>query len=250
MLPGLSSVVVTPLHYLESGRQSVRAYFDMRPELGEIADRSMAACVRLEVRVAQQGSTYSEVQGSGFLIAGGRYVLTSGHSLTNSNPVSIKVTLADGRAFDAKVVQSSFDEFASTNIDLALLRLDTEEELPSLEIGEPRSGDTVFVLGYPGKHGLNQAGLVVSGQAYSNESLKPLITVAVIDGASPIAMSPVAGSVPTGGMSGSPVVNSSGRAVGIFNQVVTTPGRDGVTYSCGASSSLEWWSKISKVVGQ
>jgi len=54
-LPGLSSAVVTPLHYFESGRQSVRNYLVGQPDLSEIAARSMAACVRIEVRITQQG---------------------------------------------------------------------------------------------------------------------------------------------------------------------------------------------------
>ena len=41
-------------------------------------------------------------------------------------------------------------------------------------------------------------------------------------------------------MSGSPILDSSGRAVGIFNQVGTFPEKDGVTYTYEASSSLEW----------
>jgi S1-C subfamily serine protease len=249
-LPSLSSAVVTPLHYFEGGRQSVRDYMLGHPDLSEIAARAMAACVRLEIRVSQQGSSYTEVQGSGFLITDGRYVLTSGHSLTNSSPLSIRVTLADGQSFDAEVVKSNFDEFASTNLDLALLRVDTARALPSLEIGEPRSADTVIVPGYPGKHGVNRAGLIVSGQAYRNAPLQPLVALAVVEGVSPIVLRPLAGSIPTGGMSGSPVIDSSGRAVGIFNQVVTTPEKNGVLYSYGASSSLEWWSEISRIVGR
>ena len=212
--------------------------------------RSMSACVRLEVRIAQQGSSYTEVQGSGFLIAGGQYVLTSGHSLASPTALSIRVTLADGRAFDAEVVQSSFAEFASTNIDLALLRLDTTETLPSLEIAEPQAGSMAIVPGYPGKHGVNEAGFVVAGQAYRDAPLEPLVALATIERVSPIVLRPIAGSIPTGGMSGGPVIDSDGRAVGIFNQVVTTPEKDGVLYSYGASSSLEWWAEISKIVGR
>ncbi|MFT4542067.1 MAG: S1-C subfamily serine protease [Planctomycetota bacterium] len=245
----MSSAVVTPLHYFQGGRQSVREYMVGHPGLSEIAVQSLAACVRLEIRVSQQGSSYTEVQGSGFLIGKGRYVLTSGHSLANSSSLSIRVTLADGQSFDAEVVKSSFDEFASTNLDLALLRLDTVKALPSLEIGEPRSADTVIVPGYPGKHGVNPAGLIVSGQAYRNSPLQPLITLAVLESVSPISLRPLAGSIPTGGVSGSPVIDSRGRAVGIFNQVVTAPEKDGVLYSYGASSSLEWWPEISKIVG-
>lgn len=249
-LPGMPSAVVTPLHYFESGRQSVRDYMAGQPDLSEIAARAMAACVRFEVRIAQQGSSYTEVMGSGFLIANGRYVLTSGHSLAGASPISILVTLADGRSFDAEVVKSSYKEFGSTNLDLALLRLDTADDLPSLEISEPRSGETVIILGYPGKHGVNRDGLVVSGHAYRYDPLDPLVTLAVVESVSPVVLRPLTGSIPTGGMSGSPVIDSNGRAVGIFNQVRTTPEKNGVLYAYGAASSLDWWTEISKIVGR
>ena len=65
------------------------------------ARRSTAACVRIEIRIAVQGSDYTEVQGSGFLI-GRRRVLTSGHSLSQGAPHSIRVTPTKWR-----IIQSS-----------------------------------------------------------------------------------------------------------------------------------------------
>jgi len=248
-MPVTSPSVVTPLHYWESSRQVVGDYLERHPELAQVAERSRAACVRLEVRVAQQGFSYTEVQGSGFLV-GGRYVLTSGHSLVGHTPSSIRVTLEDGRAFDATVVESSFAAFASTNVDLALLKVATDEDLPSLEVGAPTSGEAVIALGYPGKHGVNRAGLVVSGQAYREEPLRPLAAVAVVEDTSPVVLRPVAGSIITGGMSGSPVIDGDGRAIGILNQVSSYPDKDGVRYTYEASSSVEWSETITKLIGR
>lgn len=191
-----------------------------------------------------QGLSYIETQGSGILLGKGRHILTSGHSFDRGSAGGIQVTFVDGRSFSAKVVRSSFDEFGETNADLALLELATGEPLIGLAISHARVGEVVTLVGYPGKHGINSDGQVVHGQAYKNEPLEPLTVVAQVESVSPVVLRVVAGAIPTGGMSGSPVIDVDGRLVGIFNQVASTPERSGVWYELQASSSQEWPTEI------
>ena len=238
-MPGEAPLIITPLHYWETSRQVVREFIEGQDDLQAIVAQSRAACVRLEVRVAHQGSNYTEIQGSGFLVRG-RFVLTSGHSLAGATDAEIRVTLADGRGFDAQIIEASFDEFSSSNADVALLEVMTDEDLPSLPIADPRSGETVLALGYPGKHGVNRAGHVVNGNAYGDAPLQPLAVVAAVEDDSPVVLRPLAGAIITGGMSGSPVIDVRGCAIGILNNVTTYPDVDGVLYTYEASSSLVW----------
>jgi Do/DeqQ family serine protease len=82
--------------------------------------------------------------GSGVLIS------TEGHIVTNNHVVEraseIQVTLADKRQFPAEVVGTD----AST--DLAVIKVDTEETLPSIRLGNSdsvRVGDWVIAVGNP-----------------------------------------------------------------------------------------------------
>jgi serine protease Do len=82
--------------------------------------------------------------GSGVLIDGDRHVLTNEHVISRAS--RIRVTLADGREFDAKLVG------ADPNNDLAVLRVESKETLPwvppatssDIMVGEP-----VIAIGNP-----------------------------------------------------------------------------------------------------
>jgi S1-C subfamily serine protease len=75
--------------------------------------------------------------GSGVIIDGSGHVLTNEHVVSRAD--AIRVTLADGREFEATLVG------ADPNNDLAVLRLETDEKVPSvapgssadLMVGEP-----------------------------------------------------------------------------------------------------------------
>jgi serine protease Do len=74
----------------------------------------------------------------------------SGHVLTNEHVVSradaIRVTLADGREFEATLVG------ADPNNDVAVLRLETDEEVPSVAPGSSADlmvGEPVIAIGNP-----------------------------------------------------------------------------------------------------
>ncbi len=75
--------------------------------------------------------------GSGVLIDSNRHVITNEHVIDQAD--AIRVSLGDGREFEAKVVG------ADPNNDLAVLQVATEEELPWIPPG--RSGD--LMVGEP-----------------------------------------------------------------------------------------------------
>ncbi len=81
--------------------------------------------------------------GSGFIFASDGQILTNAHVVANARRV--KVTLADGRTFDASLVGSEPD------VDIALLRIGADH-LPVAELGRGllRVGQLV-ILDQPGK---------------------------------------------------------------------------------------------------
>ncbi|MDD5199981.1 MAG: trypsin-like peptidase domain-containing protein [Terrimicrobiaceae bacterium] len=83
-------------------------------------------------------------QGSGFVITADGYILTNNHVLEDSTQ-HVKVTLKDGRKFDAQVVG------ADPISDLAVLKIKAAN-LPVVELGDSdrtRVGEFAFALGAP-----------------------------------------------------------------------------------------------------
>jgi len=83
--------------------------------------------------------------GSGVLIDGNRgFILTNAHVLEKT--ATITVTLMDEREFNAQVVGTDPDS------DLAVLRIDSEGQLPAIDMGDSADlmiGETVIAIGNP-----------------------------------------------------------------------------------------------------
>jgi len=83
--------------------------------------------------------------GSGFIISNDGFILTNEHVIDAVNDIAITVTGFD-QPLAAKVVGSDY------NLDLALLKIDTDTELPFLNLGNSdqiRVGNWVIAIGNP-----------------------------------------------------------------------------------------------------
>jgi S1-C subfamily serine protease len=136
--------------------------------------------------------------GSGFIFASDGQILTNAHVVANAQRV--KVTLADGRTFDASLVGSEPD------FDIALLRIGAEH-LPVAELGSGalRVGQLVIAVGNP--YGLNwtvTAGVVSAlDRTLQGQGIQKMTSLIQTD--TPI----------NPGNSGGPLVDSLGRVVGM-----------------------------------
>jgi len=83
--------------------------------------------------------------GSGVIIDGIRgYVLTNAHVIANAG--TVKVIFKDEREYQARIVGADPDS------DLAVLRIDTQESIPAIEMGNSDDlmiGETVIAIGNP-----------------------------------------------------------------------------------------------------
>lgn len=168
----------------------------------EMVEKARVSVV--EVASGRRGS------GAGMIWRGDALVLTNDHVILASRPgrgpgwrrgrgrTSPRVTLRDGRTFDAEVVKRD------GRLDLALLRLtDAPADLSPAIVGDSgalRVGELVFALGHPwGRPGVATAG-VVSGLAQEGRGGADHII-------SDVSLAP--------GNSGGPLLNASGEVVGI-----------------------------------
>jgi serine protease Do len=140
--------------------------------------------------------------GSGFIISPDGYILTNNHVVDGADEV--KVTLADGRDFDATV------EGADKKLDLALLKIKAGGDLPSAPLGDSdgiRVGEWVMAIGNP--FGLEQtvtAGIVsAKGRVIGAGPYDDFIQTDA-------SINP--------GNSGGPLFNAAGEVVGINTAII------------------------------
>ena len=82
--------------------------------------------------------------GSGFIMSSDGYIITNNHVVKKAE--EIEVILEGGKKYTAKIVGTD------PVTDLALLKIDPEEPLPAVEIGDSSTlaiGDWVFAIGNP-----------------------------------------------------------------------------------------------------
>jgi S1-C subfamily serine protease len=189
---------------IDSNEKDAQAFDAYSRSVMAAAERVGPAVLRIDLEHAGRPSShypqpreYGGV-GSGFLFASDGQILTNAHVVANARRV--KVTLADGRTFDASLVGSEPD------VDIALLRIGADH-LPVAELGRGplRVGQLVIAVGNP--YGLNwtvTAGVVSAlGRTLQGPGTRKMTDLIQTD--TPI----------NPGNSGGPLVDSNGRVVGI-----------------------------------
>ena len=155
--------------------------------------------------------------GSGFIIDPSGLIVTNQHVVEKAK--EIRITLDDGRTFDARLRGSD------PKTDLALLEIETEEDLPAVEFGDSdavRVGDWVVAMGNPfGLGGTVTVG-VVSARGRDIGS-GPFDDYLQVD--APINR----------GSSGGPLFDLDGNVVGVNSAIYSpTGGNVGIAFSVPA----------------
>ncbi|MDQ7908842.1 trypsin-like peptidase domain-containing protein [Phytohabitans sp. ZYX-F-186] len=146
------------------------------------------------------------VEGSGVVLSADGLILTNNHVVESAS--GVRVTLSDGRTLDATVVGTD------ATADLAVLRASGTADLTPATLGSSadlRVGDTVLAFGSPlGLEGTVTAGIVSAVDRTIQDGDTNLSGLIQTD-------APV-----NSGSSGGPLVDSSGRVVGITVAIATT----------------------------
>jgi serine protease Do len=194
------------------------------------AERVGPAVVRIDIE--REGgrlsrSIFGGGLGSGFIFASDGQILTNAHVVAHAR--RIRVTLADGRTFDAGLVGSDAE------VDVAVLRIGAER-LPVVELGRVplKVGQLVIAVGNP--YGLNwtvTAGVVSAlGRTLEAPGVRKMTNLIQTD--TPI----------NPGNSGGPLVDSKGRVVGITTAMM--PLAQGLGFSIPLDSVKSAIARINK----
>ncbi|MFQ5985348.1 MAG: DegQ family serine endoprotease [Alphaproteobacteria bacterium] len=144
--------------------------------------------------------------GSGFIIDPEGYVVTSNHVTAQADEIT--VILHDDRRMKAKVVGRD------PKMDLALLKLDTDEELPHVSFGDSdslRVGDWVLAIGNPFGFGNTVTAGIISARA-RDINAGPYDNFLQTD--APINK----------GNSGGPLFNMDGQVIGVNTAIFSPSG--------------------------
>jgi serine protease Do len=171
--------------------------------------------------------------GSGFIIDERGYIVTNHHVIIDSDV--IKVTLSNGKQYEAKIVGSDKES------DLAVLKIDAPN-LTIAELGDSNDlmiGEWIIAIGNPFGYLMKDSqptvtvGVVsATGRAFQKEGVK-LNNLIQTDA----AINP--------GNSGGPLVNSFGQVIGINSAIFsTTGGYQGVGFAIPINSAKKVITKL------
>jgi len=144
--------------------------------------------------------------GSGFIVSKDGMIVTNNHVVTGAD--TVKVKLADGRSFDAKVVGSD------VLTDIAVLKVEADVDLPAVKFGssdDMRVGDEVVAMGNPfGLGGTVTTGIISAKSRNINAG--PYDDFIQTDAAI------------NRGNSGGPLFNNAGEVIGVNTAILSPDG--------------------------
>lgn len=160
------------------------------------------------------------VTGTGFIIKDSGYILTNKHLVSQAEEININL---DGKIFSAEKIGSDF------NLDLAILKIDTDKNLPTVELSSSdnlRPGDWVIAIGNPyGYQRITTFGIISAlGRSVSlkeNGQSRNYNNLIQTDA----AINP--------GNSGGPLLNIQGEVIGINTAIDTQ--KQNVSYAVPSS---------------
>jgi len=163
----------------------------------QLANNSRPAIVQIRVSGPDNNQSQGS-RGSGFFIDSEGYILTAQHVIDKAKEIEVRT--ADGQRIAARPV------VADSQLDLALLKIQSDRELPVLSLGDSERiqvGDLAVVFSYPfGRESSMSLGIISrAGRTYPDSAGYDYIQTD-------------AGAYP--GVSGGPVLNSQGHVVGMI----------------------------------
>jgi S1-C subfamily serine protease len=192
----------------------------------DAVDAVAPAVVHVEVIGVRQGRR-SEGTGSGVVVSPDGLILTNNHVIDGAREIA--VSLSDGRRFGARALGRDPDT------DLAVLRGETGETLPTARLGNSKSvrqGQIAIAIGNPlGFQSTVTAGIVSAvGRSLRAQNGRLIGDVIQTDA----ALNP--------GNSGGPLVNSAGQIIGINTAVIM--GAQGICFSVASNTALHALTQI------
>lgn len=189
----------------------------------EIYEKTLPSIVSIEAQIERGTSG-----GTGCVITKNGIILTSSHVIENAK--NIEVTTYSGRTYTAKVIA-----ILKNKNDLALIKIDTNENLPLAKFGDSQDikvGQSVLTIGCPFGFKDTLTTGIVSRIDYERNKIQ-----------TDAAINP--------GCSGGPLLNLKGEIIGI-NQSIYNPDNNrsniGIGFALPINYAIEFINKANKKI--
>ena len=162
-------------------------------------------------------------EGSGFIVSEDGYILTNNHVVDGAQRVT--VGLSSGKTFEAEVVGTD------PSIDLALLKVDSDDRLPTLPLGDSESlrvGQWVIAIGNP----LDYEHTVTVGVVSAKKRRVPLRGTDL--GVANFIQTDAAINL---GNSGGPLIDAGGNVIGINTAITRANFAEGIGFALPVSQA-------------
>jgi len=202
-LPAQEAAAKTPvIHWRDAQPAGAESQLDrLNRAFIELADQSRPAIVQIRVTGQEIKGAANPLQGSrgsGFIVDPAGFILTAQHVIDRAKEIEIR--LSDSQRVPARLIA------ADGQVDVAILKIQTDRELPTLPLGDSASirvGELAVFFGYPfGRESSMNLGIISRpGRSYDDSASYEFIQTD-------------AGAYPGG--SGGPLLNSKGDVVGMI----------------------------------
>jgi hypothetical protein len=240
---GASAYIWTELDQVEAGLKEAQgmaqdptfsAFFD-GAHLRQEYERGV---VRFETQHAGDTGTIPMDVGTGltYRIEDGLCLLTARHILAGVSQPICRATAQSGQRLDYVLSNPLVGEAQALDRVVLSGRGATDALMPEAankpSVRAAKKGEPVVITGYPlGMIGVGADGRVRSSPGPLEQPLEPIYVLGLIESLSPLSVEIVAGTVPSGGMSGSPVWGSDGSLLGILTTVSRKDDYPGYAFS-------------------